>query len=67
VCWGGGGGGGRAGGGGGGGGPPPLGSTWLVDPGHDLVVIVLTQRAFGSAQAPQVHQDIEAAAYAALA
>jgi CubicO group peptidase (beta-lactamase class C family) len=44
-----------------------LGSSWLVDPNHDLVVIVLTQRMFESAEAPKVHRDIQAAAYAALA
>jgi CubicO group peptidase (beta-lactamase class C family) len=43
------------------------GSTWLVDPARDLVVIVLTQRMFESAEAPPVHRDIQAAAYAALA
>ena len=44
-----------------------LGSSWLVDPNHDLVVIVLTQRLFESPEAPEVHRDIQAAAYAALA
>jgi CubicO group peptidase (beta-lactamase class C family) len=44
-----------------------LGSSWLVDPHHDLVVIVLTQRMFESASLPQVHRDIQEAAYAALA
>jgi CubicO group peptidase (beta-lactamase class C family) len=44
-----------------------FGSSWLVDPGKDLVVIVLTQRMFETSQAPQVHGDIQAAAYAALA
>lgn len=43
-----------------------LGSTWLVDPNCDLVVIVLTQRVFESAEPPPVHSDIQAAAYAAL-
>jgi CubicO group peptidase (beta-lactamase class C family) len=43
------------------------GSTWLVDPARDLVVIVLTQRMFESAEAPAVHREIQAAAYAALA
>jgi CubicO group peptidase (beta-lactamase class C family) len=43
-----------------------LGTSWLVDPGRDLVVIVLTQRMFDSAQTPQAHRDIQAAAYAAL-
>ena len=43
-----------------------LGSTWLVDPARDLVVIVLTQRMFDTHEAPQVHRDIQAAAYAAL-
>jgi CubicO group peptidase (beta-lactamase class C family) len=44
-----------------------LGTTWLVDPAHDLVVIVLTQRQWERADPPQVHKDIQAAAYAALA
>jgi CubicO group peptidase (beta-lactamase class C family) len=44
-----------------------FGSSWLVDPNHDLVVIVLTQRMFETAEPPQVHRDIQAAAYAALA
>jgi len=34
---------------------------------RDLVVVVLTQRMFETAQAPQVHGDIQDAAYAALA
>jgi CubicO group peptidase (beta-lactamase class C family) len=44
-----------------------LGTSWLVDPNHDLVVVVLTQRMFESPEPPQVHRDIQAAAYAALA
>ena len=44
-----------------------FGSTWLVDPARELVVIVLSQRMFESAGAPQAHADIQAAAYAALA
>ena len=43
-----------------------LGTSWLVDPDHDLDVIVLTQRMFESPEPPQVHRDIQAAAYAAL-
>jgi CubicO group peptidase (beta-lactamase class C family) len=43
-----------------------FGSSWLVDPNHDLVVIVLSQRMFETAEAPQVHRDIQAAAYASL-
>ena len=43
-----------------------LGTSWLVDPAHDLTVIVLTQRMFESPQPPQVHRDIQAAAYAAV-
>jgi CubicO group peptidase (beta-lactamase class C family) len=42
-----------------------LGSSWLVDPEQDLTVIVLTQRMFESPQAPQVHRDLQDAAYAA--
>jgi CubicO group peptidase (beta-lactamase class C family) len=44
-----------------------LGTSWLVDPSRDLTVIVLTQRMFDSPETPQVHRDIQAAAYAALA
>ena len=43
-----------------------FGSSWLVDPNYDLVVIVLTQRMFESSDTPKVHRDIQAAAYAAL-
>ena len=43
-----------------------FGSSWLVDPVHDLIVIVLTQRQFESPELPQVHADIRAEAYAAL-
>jgi CubicO group peptidase (beta-lactamase class C family) len=42
------------------------GTTWRVDPAHELTVIVLTQREFETSEPPQVHRDIEAAAYAAL-
>ncbi|HET9050960.1 MAG TPA: serine hydrolase domain-containing protein [Candidatus Dormibacteraeota bacterium] len=44
-----------------------LGTSWLVDPRRDLAIVVLTQKLFGSAGAPRVHVDIQAAAYAALA
>ena len=44
-----------------------FGSTWHVDPVNDLVVIVLTQRMFESPELPALHQEIKAAAYAALA
>jgi CubicO group peptidase (beta-lactamase class C family) len=43
-----------------------LGTSFLVDPTRDLVVIVLTQRLFETAQASGVHTDLQAAAYAAL-
>jgi CubicO group peptidase (beta-lactamase class C family) len=43
------------------------GSSWLVDPVRDLVVIVLTQRLFETSDLPAAHRDIQAAAYAALA
>ncbi|MFL5822949.1 MAG: serine hydrolase domain-containing protein [Solirubrobacteraceae bacterium] len=43
-----------------------LGTTWRVDPRHDLIMIVLTQRMWERADPPQVHKDIQAAAYAAL-
>lgn len=44
-----------------------LGTSWLVDPVLDLVVVVLTQRLFERALAPAVHTDLQAAAYAAVA
>jgi CubicO group peptidase (beta-lactamase class C family) len=44
-----------------------FGSSWLIDPGRDLTVIVLTQRMWESADLPAVHRDIQAAAYAGLA
>jgi CubicO group peptidase (beta-lactamase class C family) len=43
-----------------------FGSSWRVDPVRDLTVIVLTQRLWDSPQLPQVHRDVQAAAYAAL-
>jgi CubicO group peptidase (beta-lactamase class C family) len=43
-----------------------LGSSWLVDPVSDLVVIVLTQRMFDGPEPPRVHGEIQAAAKAAL-
>jgi CubicO group peptidase (beta-lactamase class C family) len=42
------------------------GCSWLVDPVHDLIVVVLTQRAFETAELPRVHREIQSAAYAAL-
>ncbi len=44
-----------------------FGTSWLVDPARDLTVIVLTQRMFETHELPQVHRDIQAAAYTALA
>jgi CubicO group peptidase (beta-lactamase class C family) len=45
-----------------------MGTTWLVDPARDLVVVVLTQRSFGGPDAvPAVHADLQEAAFAALA
>jgi CubicO group peptidase (beta-lactamase class C family) len=44
-----------------------FGTTWLVDPVRDLVVIVLTQRMFDAPGLPEPHASIQAAAYAALA
>jgi CubicO group peptidase (beta-lactamase class C family) len=41
-------------------------STWLVDPSRDLVVTVLTQRMFSSPTPPPIHDELRAAAYAAL-
>ena len=43
-----------------------LGTSFLVDPVRDLVVIVLTQRLWETAQPPAVHTELQAAAYAAL-
>ena len=43
-----------------------LGSSFLVDPVRDLVIVVLTQRLWDTAQPPAVHTDLQAAAYAAL-
>lgn len=44
-----------------------LGTSWRVDPGRELIVIVLTQRMWERAEPPEVHTDIQAAARAALA
>lgn len=44
-----------------------LGTSWLVDPVRDLVVIVLTQRLFETHLPPPVHTALQAAAYASLA
>ncbi|HEX2702174.1 MAG TPA: serine hydrolase domain-containing protein, partial [Solirubrobacteraceae bacterium] len=41
-----------------------FGTSWLVDPAADLVVIVLTQRQFESSGLPRAHREIQAAAYA---
>jgi CubicO group peptidase (beta-lactamase class C family) len=43
-----------------------LGTTWHVDPGRDLVLIVLTQRMFDGPTMPQLHAAVQAAAYAAV-
>jgi len=43
-----------------------LGTSWLVDPAHALVVIVLTQRVWETSQPPAVHDELQDAAYAAL-
>ncbi len=44
-----------------------FGSTWLIDPNHDLTVIVLTQRMFAGPVPEPLHTDFQAAAYDALA
>lgn len=44
-----------------------LGTSWLVDPNNDLVVIVLTQRLWESPTLPHFHTAIQDAAYQALA
>jgi CubicO group peptidase (beta-lactamase class C family) len=41
-------------------------TTWLMNPGRDLTVIVLTQRQFDSPEPPAVHAEFQRAAYAAL-
>ena len=43
-----------------------LGTSWLVDPVRQLVVIVLTQRMWETSGLPAVHRDLQDAAYAAL-
>jgi len=44
-----------------------LGTSFLADPARDLVVVVLTQRMFESAEAPRLHRELQDAAYDALA
>jgi CubicO group peptidase (beta-lactamase class C family) len=44
-----------------------LGTSWLVDPSRDLIVIVLTQRLWETSRPPAVHHELQDAAYAALA
>lgn len=44
-----------------------FGCTWMVDPGHDLIVIILTQRMFDGPGLPDSHRAIQQAAYSALA
>jgi CubicO group peptidase (beta-lactamase class C family) len=43
-----------------------FGSTWMVDPARELVVIILTQRMFDGPGLPDSHRAIREAAYAAL-
>ncbi|MBV9195241.1 MAG: beta-lactamase family protein [Solirubrobacterales bacterium] len=43
-----------------------LGTSWLVDPRHELTIIVLTQRLFETSEPPRVHRDVRSAAYAGL-
>jgi CubicO group peptidase (beta-lactamase class C family) len=43
-----------------------FGTSWLVDPAHDLAVIVCAQRLFESPDLPAAHRDIQAAVHAAL-
>ena len=43
-----------------------LGTSWVMDPAHDLTIIVLTQRLFESPELPAVHRDIQSAVYAGL-
>ena len=44
-----------------------LGTSWVLDPAHDLTIIVLTQRLFESPELPAVHCDIQSAVYSSLA
>jgi CubicO group peptidase (beta-lactamase class C family) len=44
-----------------------FGTTWEVDPGRDLVTIVLTQRLFDSPEMPPLHSEIRQAIKAGLA
>lgn len=43
-----------------------FGTSWLVDPVRDLVVILLTQRMFEGPDDTEVHDAIQTAAYSAL-
>jgi CubicO group peptidase (beta-lactamase class C family) len=43
-----------------------LGTSWLVDPRQQLVVIVLTQRLWETSTPPPVHDDLQSAAYACI-
>ncbi len=43
-----------------------FGTTWLMDPGRDLTVIVLTQRMSDGPEPLAVHAEFQRAAYAAL-
>jgi CubicO group peptidase (beta-lactamase class C family) len=44
-----------------------LGTSWLVDPRQELIVIVLTQRLWDNPTPPAVHNDLQDAAYGAIA
>jgi CubicO group peptidase (beta-lactamase class C family) len=44
-----------------------LGTSWLVDPHQRLVVVVLTQRLWETSTPPAVHEDLQNAAYEAMA
>ncbi len=44
-----------------------FGTTWLVDPGRDLVVVVMTQLMFETSSGPRALVELQDAAYAALA
>jgi CubicO group peptidase (beta-lactamase class C family) len=43
-----------------------FGTSWVVDPGRDLVIIVLTQRRFEGPDDVGLHEAIQTAAYSAL-
>jgi CubicO group peptidase (beta-lactamase class C family) len=43
-----------------------FGTSWLVDPGRDLVAILLTQRMLNCPDDTQMHDALQTAAYSAV-